>query len=170
MTQSIILYICEQHVCLILQTAENEQLRSGAPHPSRMSAQRQLRLAGISRNICLPSTRALPLSTARQLALQLSFGVVRAKLLLYLNNTAPTRTCLQLLDRFWCARTLRQQRNDCGGCATIRKHGEPWYIYNWMCYTQQSLLGPVFFRTAFPCFGGYHMERGEGCRYMMRLG
>ena len=23
------------------------------------------------------------------------------------------------------------------------------------------LLGPVFFRTALPCFGGYHLERGE---------
>ena len=22
------------------------------------------------------------------------------------------------------------------------------------------LLGPVFFRTALPCYGGYHMERG----------
>ena len=102
MTQSIILYICEQHACLILQTAENEQLRSGALHPSRMSAQRQLRLAGTSRNIIL-STHALPLSTARQLALQLAFGVVRTKLLLFLNNTARARTCLQLLDRFGVA-------------------------------------------------------------------
>ena len=107
MTQSMILYICEQHACLILQTAENEQLRSGALHPSRMSAQSQLRLAGTSRNICLPSTHTLKLSTARQLTLQLAFGVVRAKLLLYLNNTAPTHTCLQLLDRFWCGRALR---------------------------------------------------------------
>ena len=77
-------------------------------HPTRMSAQRQLllRLAGTSRNICLPSTHALPLSTARKLALHLAFGVVRAKLLLYLNNTAP-RTYLQLLNCFWCARALR---------------------------------------------------------------
>ena len=60
----------------------------------------------IARNICLPSTHALSLSTARQLALQLAFGVVRAKLLLYLNNTASARTCLQLLDRFWCGRAL----------------------------------------------------------------
>ena len=109
MTQSIILYICEQHASLILQTAENEQLRSGALHPSRMSAQRQLRLAGTSRNICLPSTHALPVSTAQQLALQLAFGVVRAKLLLYLNNTASALTCLQLLDRFWCGRALIQE-------------------------------------------------------------
>ena len=32
----------------------------------------------------------------------------------------------------------------------IGKSGEPW----------PYLLGPVFFRTALPCFGGYHMERG----------
>ena len=112
MTQSIILYnICEQHawyskICCYLYPFRryiqfvavhgikcipgSEQLRSGALHPSPMSAQRQPRLAGTSRNICL-------LSTARQLALPLAFGVVRAKLLLYLNNTAPARTCLQLL-------------------------------------------------------------------------
>ena len=29
-----------------------------------------------------------------------------------------------------------------------------------MSFTQPSLLGPVFFRTALPCSGGYHMERG----------
>ena len=32
-----------------------------------------------------------------------------------------------------------------------------------------ALLGTVFFRTALPCSGGYHLERG-GCRNMMRLG
>ena len=31
------------------------------------------------------------------------------------------------------------------------------------------LLGPVFFRTALPCSGCYHLERG-GCSYMMLLG
>ena len=30
-----------------------------------------------------------------------------------------------------------------------------------MSFTRPSLLGPVFFRTAHPCSGGYHMERGE---------
>ena len=30
-----------------------------------------------------------------------------------------------------------------------------------MSFTQPFLLGPVFFRTALPCSGGYHMERGE---------
>ena len=29
-----------------------------------------------------------------------------------------------------------------------------------MSLTQPSLLGTVFFRTALPCSGGYHMERG----------
>ena len=29
-----------------------------------------------------------------------------------------------------------------------------------MSFTRPILLGPVFFRTALPCFGGYHMERG----------
>ena len=41
-----------------------------------------------------------------------------------------------------------------------RKSGEPWYICNWMSFTGPFLLGPVFFRTALPCCGGYHMERG----------
>ena len=29
-----------------------------------------------------------------------------------------------------------------------------------MTFTLPFLLGPVFFRTALPCSGGYHMERG----------
>ena len=29
-----------------------------------------------------------------------------------------------------------------------------------MSFMRPSLLGPVFFRTALPCSGGYHMERG----------
>ena len=29
-----------------------------------------------------------------------------------------------------------------------------------MSFTRVFLLGPVFFRTALPCSGGYHMERG----------
>ena len=29
-----------------------------------------------------------------------------------------------------------------------------------MSFTRPSLLGPEFFRTALPCSGGYHMERG----------
>ena len=29
-----------------------------------------------------------------------------------------------------------------------------------MSFTRPSLLGTVFFRTALPRFGGYHLERG----------
>ena len=29
-----------------------------------------------------------------------------------------------------------------------------------MSFTRPFLFGPVFFRTALPCSGGYHMERG----------
>ena len=29
-----------------------------------------------------------------------------------------------------------------------------------MRFQRPLLLGPVFFRTALPCSGGYHMERG----------
>ena len=29
-----------------------------------------------------------------------------------------------------------------------------------MSFTLPFLLGPVFFRTALKCFGGYHLERG----------
>ena len=29
-----------------------------------------------------------------------------------------------------------------------------------MSFMRPSLLGPVFFWTALPCSGGYHMERG----------
>ena len=29
-----------------------------------------------------------------------------------------------------------------------------------MSFTRPGLLGPVFFRAALPCSGGYHLERG----------
>ena len=29
-----------------------------------------------------------------------------------------------------------------------------------MSFKRRFLLGPVFFRTALPCSGGYHIERG----------
>ena len=45
-------------------------------------------------------------------------------------------------------------------CRKIGKRGEPWYICNWMSFTLPFLLGPVFFRTAFRCSGGYHLQRG----------
>ena len=30
-----------------------------------------------------------------------------------------------------------------------------------MSFTLPFLIGPVFFRTALPCSGGYYLERGE---------
>ena len=37
---------------------------------------------------------------------------------------------------------------------------EPWFICNRMSFTRPFLLGPGFVRTALPCSGGYHLERG----------
>ena len=42
----------------------------------------------------------------------------------------------------------------------IGKSVEPWYICNWMSFTWPFMFGPVLFRTALPCSGGYHLERG----------
>ena len=42
----------------------------------------------------------------------------------------------------------------------IGKSGGPWCTCNWMSFTRLFSLGPVFFRTALPCSGGYHLERG----------
>ena len=41
----------------------------------------------------------------------------------------------------------------------IGMSGEPWCICNCMCLTPPFLLGPVFYRAALPCSGGYHLER-----------
>ena len=45
-------------------------------------------------------------------------------------------------------------------CAKDGKSREPRYICNRMSFTRPFLLGPVFFRTALSCPGGYHLERG----------
>ena len=42
----------------------------------------------------------------------------------------------------------------------IGKSREPWCMCNRMCFRLSFLLRPVFFRTALPCSGGYHLERG----------
>ena len=34
-----------------------------------------------------------------------------------------------------------------------------WKICNWLSFTRSFLLGPLFFRTALPFSGGYHLER-----------
>ena len=52
----------------------------------------------------------------------------------------------------------------------LGKSGEPWYICNLMSFTRQFLIGPVFFRTALPCSGGYHMEsRGMPLHDVVRI-
>ena len=56
----------------------------------------------------------------------------------------------------WCEGGFRQQINDGGGCATERVESPGTYV-------TYSSLGhfclALFFRTALPCSGGYHMER-----------
>ena len=42
----------------------------------------------------------------------------------------------------------------------IGKSREPWCIFKWLNFTRPVLLGPVFLRTALPCSGGSHLERG----------
>ena len=42
----------------------------------------------------------------------------------------------------------------------VGKSGDPRYRCNRMNFTRAFLLGPVFFHTALPCSGGYHLERG----------
>ena len=45
-------------------------------------------------------------------------------------------------------------------CAKDRKAWRALYICNWMSFTWPFLLGTVFFRTAVPRSGGYHLEWG----------
>ena len=40
-----------------------------------------------------------------------------------------------------------------------KESGELWGICI-LSFQRPFLLGPVFFRTALPCSGGYHLERG----------
>ena len=59
----------------------------------------------------------------------------------------------------WCEGDLGQQRNDCRGCASMRESSER-EESNRMCSTRPFLLGSLIFRTALPCSGGHHLERG----------
>ena len=45
----------------------------------------------------------------------------------------------------------------CGRSERVKIPG----TYVTMSFTWPFLLGPVFFRTAIQCFGGYHLERGD---------
>ena len=63
----------------------------------------------------------------------------------------------------WCEGGLRQQRNDGGGCATMRERSER--VESPGTYVTESVSCGHFawhcvFRTALPYCGGYHMERG----------
>ena len=72
----------------------------------------------------------------------------------------------------WCEGGLWQQRTDGGGFATMRERSER--VESPGSFTRPFLLVTVFFRTALPCSGGYHLERGGmplhghymGCHYM----
>ena len=45
-------------------------------------------------------------------------------------------------------------------CTKERTEWRELYICNWRNFTREFLLGPMFFRTALPCSGGYYLERG----------
>ena len=63
---------------------------------------------------------------------------------------AGTRETVVRLDGL-CEGCLGQQRNNGGGSS---------YLCNWINFKPAFFLGPVFFRTALLCSGGYHLERG----------
>ena len=63
----------------------------------------------------------------------------------------------------WCEGGLRQQRKDGGDCATMGERSERVEspgTYVTERVSRGHFACPVFFRTAHPCSGGYHMERG----------
>ena len=73
----------------------------------------------------------------------------------------------------WCEGGLRQQRNDGGGCATMRKRPESvespgTYVTEWVSRGHLFLAlcsfgPPSHALVVITC-------KGEGCHYMMRLG
>ena len=63
------------------------------------------------------------------------------------------------MDR-WCEGGPTQQRNDCGRCATMLERVESPSSYVTECVSRGHFAWHVFFWTALPCSGGYHMERG----------
>ena len=66
----------------------------------------------------------------------------------------------------WCEGGLGQQRNDGGGCASMHERSER--VGSHGIYVTIFCLA-VFFRTALPCSGGNHLERG-GMHYTIQLG
>ena len=75
----------------------------------------------------------------------------------------------------WCEDGLRQQRNDGGGCATMRERSERVECPGTQYYVTEWVSRRHFF-LALCSFGPPSRAlvvitwRGEGCRYMMRLG
>ena len=57
----------------------------------------------------------------------------------------------------WCEGGFRQQRNDSGGCATMRGRVESPGTYVTMCFTRPFFLVTVFFQTAL-----FWLSPGEG--------
>ena len=62
----------------------------------------------------------------------------------------------------WCEGGHRQHWNDGGGSATMLKRSERvespgTYVAEWV--SRGHFDFSLFFRTALPCFGGYHLER-----------
>ena len=73
----------------------------------------------------------------------------------------------------WCEGGLGQQRNGVGGCAPMRERSEG--VESPSTYVTERVLCPHFCLTL--CYFGPPSRalvvitwRGEGCRYMMRLG
>ena len=66
------------------------------------------------------------------------------------------RISLQLWPWATEERQCRLQKNEW----KIGNSGEPWCIWTWRSFMRPFLFGPLFFRTALPCSGGYHLERG----------
>ena len=63
----------------------------------------------------------------------------------------------------WCEGGLGQQRNDGGGCASMRERLERvessgTYVLNE--FQAAIFVDPVFLCAALLCSGGYHLERG----------
>ena len=75
---------------------------------------------------------------------------------------AGTRETEVRLD-VWCEGGLVQQRNDGGGCTSMRERSESVEspgTYVTECVLRGRFCLALFFRTTHPCSGGYHMEMG----------
>ena len=64
----------------------------------------------------------------------------------------------------WCEGGLRQQRNTVEAARQCAEDRKEWRALVHMYLNEVEyvpfLLGTLFFRTALPCSGGYHLKRG----------